>query len=242
MSAADETTDRRGRFGGWRSRATWVGAAVVALVALVLALTSGDDRGTPSPSTAASGTASPTASSSPSSDPSVSPTVPVETPGAQGPDEPVTPGEPAPDEPVTPPGEPGAARPTAVPVPIDAAAAPEPQVEVQLAKIEAVEGEANIPGEVGGPSLRITVVVRNATAAELDLTSAVVNLYFGPERSPAIELLEPGRRDLPQSVAPGGEVTGAFVFLVPVEARDDVVVEFDLSTDSTVLLFAGSVG
>lgn len=242
MSTADRPSGDKGRLGGLRSRWVWAGAAlVVAVVALVLGLTLG---GPGTPSTGADATASPSGSPAPSStadapEPSESPT----EPGGADPGE-ADPGEADPG--ATDPAEPGevaepGARPTAAPVPIDAPAEPEPQVEVQLTQIEAVEGVANIPGEVGGPSLRVTVSVRNATSSELVLTSAVVNLYHGSERSPAIELLEPGRRDLPASVAPGGEATGAFVFLVPVEARDEVVVEFDLSTESTVLLFSGAV-
>lgn len=231
----------QGRGLGPRQR-LWVGAGlVIAVVALVLALTLGDDPATPSaaPGSVAPSVA-PSATSSPSSTPDggTEPTASPSEPDDGGPGETAAPTDPAP--PVQP-GEPGALRPTAAPVPIDAPAAPAPQVEVQLVQIEAVEGVANIPGEVGGPSLRVTVRVRNATSAALDLTTAVVNLYHGAERSPAIELLEPGRQELPASVAPGGEATGAFIFRVPTDARDDVLVEFDLSTDATVLLFAGAV-
>ena len=242
MSTPDGPSGDQGRRAWLRSRRVWVGAALLtAVVALVLGLTLGDDPSTPSATSASA--ASPSAAPSPSAGPDAA--APSTSPS--GPNE-VEPGETAgdPTEPAAPAlpgeaGEPDAPRPTAEPVPIDAPAAPAPQVEVQLVQIEAVEGEANIPGEVGGPSLRVTVRVRNATAVPLDLTTAVMNIYHGAERSPTIELLEPGRQALPVSVAPGAEATGVYIFLVPMEARGDVLVEFDLSTDATVLLFEGSV-
>ncbi|HZL05761.1 MAG TPA: hypothetical protein VFE45_10150 [Coriobacteriia bacterium] len=219
MSSPSEqaATGRHGWFPGWRSPATWVVILLLVVLLVVLAVRwSVGDGGTAAP--ASLPTASPGASQRP--EPSVAPT---EEPQAGAP------------------GSPDVLRPTAAPVAIDEPAEPEPQVEVRLTSIEAVEGEANIPGEVGGPSLRVTVTIDNATSAALDLTSAVVNLYYGADRLPAIDLLEPGKVDFPGNVRAGETASGTFVFLIPVDERDDVTVEFDLSSDSTVLLFAGPV-
>ncbi len=219
MSSPSEqaATGRHGWFPGWRSPATWVVIVLLVVLLVVLAVRwSVGDGGTAAP--ASMPTASPGASQRP--EPSVAPT---EEPQAGAP------------------GSPDVLRPTAAPVAIDEPAEPEPQVEVRLTSIEAVEGEANIPGDVGGPSLRVTVTIDNATSAALDLTSAVVNLYYGADRLPAIDLLEPGKVDFPGNVRAGETASGTFVFLIPVDERDDVTVEFDLSSDSTVLLFAGPV-
>ena len=219
MSSPSEqaATGRRGWFPGWRSPATWVVILLLVVLLVVLAVRwSVGDGGTAAP--ASMPTASPGASQRP--EPSGGPT---EEPQAGAP------------------GSPDVLRPTAAPVAIDEPAEPEPQVEVRLTSIEPVEGEANIPGEVGGPSLRVTVTIDNATSAALDLTSAVVNLYYGADRLPAIDLLEPGKVDFPGNVRAGETASGTFVFLVPVDERDDVTVEFDLASDSTVVLFAGPV-
>lgn len=232
MSSPSEqaATGRHGWFPGWRSPATWVVILLVVLLVVLAVRWSVGDGGTAAP--ASMPTASPGASQRPepsgspvtSAEPSASPSVaPTEEPQAGAT------------------GSPDVLRPTAAPVAIDEPAEPEPQVEVRLTSIEAVEGEANIPGEVGGPSLRVTVTIDNATSAALDLTSAVVNLYYGADRLPAIDLLEPGKVDFPGNVRAGETASGTFVFLVPVDERDDVTVEFDLSSDSTVLLFAGPV-
>ena len=231
---------RRGWFPGWRSPVTWAALLVVLVAAIALwsLVGEGDVGAGPRPATASPGASeSPGPSARVTSEPSSSPA----TDGSAEPSADPSVAEPT-EEPRAPePGSPDVLRPTAAPVPIDEPAEPEPQVEVRLSSIEAVEGEANIPGEVGGPSLRVTVLIDNATSAALDLTSAVVNLYYGADRLPAIELLEPGKVDFPGSVPAGETASGTFVFLVPVDERDEVTVEFDLSSESTVLLFAGPV-
>ena len=229
---------------GWLRWAV-VGAALVVVVALVLILrpaagapdpgdgtTAGE--GTPGPSTTASPGVSPSPSAGEPTDPATATPEPSEPGVSAAPSEEGDPADPA--DPADP-----DARPTAAPVPLDEEAEPTAEVEVGVARIEAVQGEANVPGEVGGPSLRVTVSVVNGTASELALSSAVVNLYHGSDQAPAIELLEPGRSEFPATVGPGEEATGVFVFLVPEDRRDQVVIEFDLSADATVLLFSGPV-
>lgn len=219
----------------WRRPVVWVVAAVVVAVAVAVGV-----------GLARSG-ADPSAAPPASSDPSTQPTAePSEEPGEEPSGEPTEPaGTEEPGDGGTPAPEPGegepAPRPTADPVPLDEPAQPEASVSVVLDRVEEVEGEANLPGEVGGPSLRVTVTVENGTDAELDLTSAVVNLYHGADRAPAIPLLQPGHEDFPTSMAAGERASGVFVFNVPEDRRDDVLVEFDLSSGSTVVLFQGAV-
>jgi len=144
------------------------------------------------------------------------------------------------------PGMPGATpgpdgRPTAPPVALDAPAQPADGVTAQLVSIEPVTGEATLPGEVGGPSLRFTVSVANRSGPALDLSAAVVNAYSGDALSPATPLLKPGGQPFPGEVAAGGSVTGVFVFNVPPAERGHVRLEVDLAPDLTVVLFEGSV-
>lgn len=218
-----------------------VGVAVLGgLVWWAVAARGGAAAGQPSaPSTSPDGstgttTSSPTASASASA--SVDPTVPP--PDAAD--------DPTPAKPTTPVDENGTpvpgARPSAPPVDLSSPAAPAEGVRVDLASIEAVEGKGTIPGEVGGPALRVTVQVTNRTDAPIDLRGAVANLYYGPDRIPATTLLEPGARSLPDSVAPGASVTGVWVFNVPVADRDVVEIEVDLSADDQVVVFSGAVG
>jgi len=227
-SSTDAPQGRRTR---WFAN-PWVWApAVVVLVVLAVAVPQllGDDiTGQDAPAPGVSAGPGATATSTPTPTPGASDAAGDGASPSTAPEDTVAPTEPG-------------ARPTASPVDLEGPASPSPSVEVALTSIEAVTGEATIPGEVGGPSLRITVEVTNGTDAAIDLTSAVTNLYYGDDLTPAISLLEPGSLALPSTVAPGQRASGVSVFLVPVEARGLVTVEFDLSTDATVVLFVGSV-
>ncbi|MCV2395821.1 hypothetical protein OEB99_16015 [Actinotalea sp. M2MS4P-6] len=226
---------------------TWV--VVLALVAVVVVVGALSGRGTgDAAEPTATGSSTATSSTTDSAEPSAGATdtetaEPEVDPTTEAPD---AGDDPTPVEPTIPVDEneqpiPGA-RPSAPPVDLTDPAAPAQGLRVDLANMESVEGEATIPGEVGGPALRVTVQVTNRTDADVSLTSAVVNLYFGADQRPAVGLLEPGARDFPASVAPGASVTGVWVFNVPLDQRDQVLVEVDLSADDTVVLFSGAVG
>jgi hypothetical protein len=129
-------------------------------------------------------------------------------------------------------------RPTAPPVAITATAAPVKGVTAHLARIESVTGRAELPGEVGGPALRLTIQVDNDTRKAVDLSGLVVNLYLGRDAAPAVEL-STGARAMPASVAPGKSATGVWVFNVPADERELVAVEVDLATDAPVVVFRG---
>jgi len=123
---------------------------------------------------------------------------------------------------------------------IDAVAQLADSVTARVSSWEAVDGEAVQPGEKAGPALRVTVEVANGTAAPLDLRAAVVNLSYGPERTPATALSQPGGSPLPHAVEPGATADGAFVFAVPADARGDVHLELDVRAVGPVVVFAGS--
>ncbi|MBO9553273.1 hypothetical protein [Cellulomonas sp.] len=231
---SDETVPTPGR-PAW---VLWTGAGVL-VVAVVLAVVllvrgSGDEAaGAPSPSassTASDASPSTSASAAPSSSSSSEPQPSTTEPG----DAQAQPGMPG-----ATPGPDG--RPTAPPVALDAQAQPADGVTAHLVSIEPVTGEATLPGEVGGPSLRFTVSVANRSGPALDLSAAVVNAYSGDALSPATPLLKPGGQPFPGEVAAGGSVTGVFVFNVPPAERGHVRLEVDLAPDLTVVLFEGSV-
>ncbi|MBF0688973.1 MAG: hypothetical protein IR158_14555 [Cellulomonas sp.] len=215
------------------SRARWWVVAVVALVVVAVGLTlalagsrgAGREGGAvaaPTPSaTPTRAVAGATAlADDPSGAGSVDDTAPSADPPAEG----------APAD--------GAAVPT-VTVPIDAVAELAEAVTARLSAVDAVDGEAVQPGEVGGPALRVKVELVNGSAAPLDLRGAVVNLYHGPQQTPATTLTEPGGSPLPHGLEAGATATGAFVFAVPADARDDLRVELDVRAVGPVVLFAG---
>jgi hypothetical protein len=131
------------------------------------------------------------------------------------------------------------ARETLDPAPFGAVATPGPGVTVTVRSVEDVTGEANVPGEVGGPALRFTVELTNGTGEVLDLRTVVVNAYYGPDRTPATQLLEPGGRAFESEVGADDAARGVFVFSVPPGSQDRVELEIDPGVGAAIVIFAG---
>jgi hypothetical protein len=131
-------------------------------------------------------------------------------------------------------------RETLEPRPFDAAATPEPGVTVRVPKVEEVTGEANVPGEVGGPSLRFAVELTNDTGKTLDLRTVIVNAYYGPDRTPAAPLLKPGGKAFEAEAGADDSARGVFVFNIPTEFQDDVELEVDPGIGKPIIIFTGA--
>jgi len=110
----------------------------------------------------------------------------------------------------------------------------------KVTKMEAVEGKANGPGEVAGPSVRFTITITNTTGKTVALSNTVVNAYYGPDSSPALELEQPGGKAFPASVKSGSAATGIFVFNIPTASRSKVEVSVDTSVNNPVVAFRGA--
>ncbi|MEN0128931.1 MAG: hypothetical protein AAGC49_05775 [Brevundimonas sp.] len=190
------------------------------------------------PSASPTAAASATPSAGPSPDASATPTTkPSDNPGPKPSDRP---SQAAPTKIATPSPTPRDDGREQVEVPIDDGAVPAKDVTAFVSRIESVTGEAALPGEVGGPSLRVTVVVQNDTGKTLDTSTAVINLYYGKDRTPAVSLLEPGAVAFPAEVRDGRAAEAKAVFNVPVDQRDDIGIELDLGVGHTVVLFTGA--
>ena len=237
MTGRDSGSTRRpdGTTARPRRRLLVLGAAavLVALVALAALLTGGGDEdgaaaappgaassGSSSAPGSASATAEPTASTAP--DETVPPPPPTPTP--TGPTEDV-------DEP--PPSLPE--------VPLEAPAEVGNGIVATIASVEEIDGTAVGPGNIAGPALRITVRIENGTGEAVSLDGVAVNLYSGPERTPASPLDDPSRAPFSGTVEPGEAGEGVYVFSVPADVRDQVTVEVGYQAGAPLLLFTGAV-
>lgn len=133
-------------------------------------------------------------------------------------------------------------RTTLPPVGIDDSATGADGVQIRIAQIESVTGEAVLPGEIGGPALRITVEVRNDSDATIDMRTATVTAAYGDPLQPANPISKPEGKAFENEASPGQAVTGVFVFEVPAEQRGHVRVDVDLSVDQPIIAFEGAVG
>ncbi|CAB4543988.1 MAG: hypothetical protein F2534_02560 [Actinobacteria bacterium] len=112
---------------------------------------------------------------------------------------------------------------TVVPAPavsIDDIAETSTGMSFRIESLEPVDGEANGPGEIAAPSVRVTIVATNGGTAPVLLETVVVDLRSGTDQVPAPPLSGPGGVRFSGSLAPGASATGVYVFDVPVDRRD----------------------
>jgi hypothetical protein len=206
---------------------TTVGVVAVLLVVVVAVLLtrSGGSGATPGSGQTYNGSAPPTAGAS--AKPSQEVTTPV--PSASIPKPTAT------------------GKPTVVPTqststtsaPLDDTATPASGIEVQVSDVESVQGVAQGPGEIAGPAVRVSVEVKNKSDEEVAMDLALVNVYYGSDKTPATALSGPGLAPLTGSIPPGKSATGAYVFSVPEDEREQLTVEFSYSTDAPTVIFSG---
>ena len=125
-------------------------------------------------------------------------------------------------------------------VPLDKKAKSGKDVTVRVLKFEDVKGKAQGPGEIAGPALRVTVEVINGSTERLPMDLALVNLYYGKDKTPASGLSGPGAKPLIKPVAAGTSASGRYVFGVPKSEQDQLTVEFSYTTDAPTVVFSGS--
>ncbi|CAO1654268.1 DUF4352 domain-containing protein [Salinibacterium sp. NYA9b] len=135
----------------------------------------------------------------------------------------------------------GPAVPDVTPVPIEEPADVTPGLVAKVTKVEEVDGTARGPGEVAGPSLRVTVTMTNSTSSVVSLRTTVISCYFGADRTPAPELREPGGSPLPASLAANSAIDGVYIFTVPADQRGNVTLLVDYSVDVQPVVFQGDI-
>ncbi len=127
------------------------------------------------------------------------------------------------------------------PVPLDETAQFGDQVSAELVDLVAVEAEGQVPGEVSGPALRVTVRLINGTSQPLALDAVTVFLYFGPDLTPAPQIGDDDGDVFRGSLPPGDSAQASYTFSVAENERDDISVTVSHSPTSTTVVFSGAV-
>jgi hypothetical protein len=198
----------------------FVAAIVIAVVTVVaIGMASSGNQASPSASSAPRASHGAGSTGSPTPKPSAGTDAPA--PGTSAPEEP----------PIV----------VADSIPLTATAEPDPGVTVAVGTFESVQGEAQLAGDVAGPAIRFTVSITNGTTAPVSLSTALVNVYYGSDQSPASELQKPGGVPLPPEVAAGATATGTFVFTVPEGERNNVLITVDYRVGDPVIAFQGAI-
>lgn len=218
---------------GRRLRLAVATLLAVALAVVLLVLTGGDDD-RPGGVPAASPTSSAGDPVPPAPATEAAPTSPVSPSGGATP----TGGTPAPEvavEPIVadelPPSLPA--------VGLDRTADAGDGVTATIEAIEAIEGTGTGPGNVAGPALRVTVRIENRSTDPLDLSGVTVGLDTGEERTPAAPLGDPSTAPFGGTLAPDDAAEGVYVFTVPADDRDLVVVSVGYEPGAPYIVFTG---
>ncbi|MCB0998324.1 MAG: hypothetical protein KDB40_03425 [Acidimicrobiales bacterium] len=128
---------------------------------------------------------------------------------------------------------------TQPPVSIDDVADAGTGMQFRLERLEAVQGEANGPGEIAGPAVRVTVVATNDSNAAVLVEGLVVDLVYGPDQTSAAPLSGPGVVRFAGEIAPRASQTGVYVFDVPVDQRAEVSVVVSYLASVSPVVFTG---
>lgn len=210
-------------------RTALIGAAgaVGLVVVLVVVLLLNQDDSTPQ-----SGVPTP-AATTPSYNPTATPTpTPAKTSGSP------TPTSAGPTSKPTP-GPTATTRPKKQTVAIDATAPLGGGTTAEVTNIKAVDGKAELPGEVGGPAISVTFKV-TAGAKAIDFDQTVVNAYYGADNTPAVALTT-GTTSLTGVLAAGDSASGTYVFRMPKSQLNRVSIELDFALTAPVTVFRGAV-
>lgn len=114
-----------------------------------------------------------------------------------------------------------------------------PNLFATVTKIEPVTLEAHGIGETSGPGVVVTLQLRNATAAPVDLTGLAINAHSGAA-VPAPPNGGPPAQPLTGSLAPGATATGKYAFRVPSSQVDTVKIDIQDSAAPNVVIVEAS--
>jgi hypothetical protein len=110
----------------------------------------------------------------------------------------------------------------------------------KITAIRSVHATAKQPGEIAGPALAITLRLDNGSSKAIDLANAIVNLYYGPAKTPGNPMSTAPNRPFRSTLAAGHAATAIYVFTVPTARQQGVLtVEMSYSPTAPVVVFRG---
>ena len=112
-------------------------------------------------------------------------------------------------------------------------------VVVRITDVKAIKAKAQLPGEVAGPAVALTLQVRNGSRQPVDLGSVVVTLLDSDD-APGIEMSAKPADPLSGTLKAGKTTSGTYVFTVGQQRRNPIKVNVTLAGAAPVLLFTGN--
>lgn len=205
---------------------------------------SADSTGSPTES-APEGSAAPTPTEASSTEPAAGDqqSAPA-TSGAEPSDEPAAPADVDPaevEEPATTDAELAAIeQPVSEPVTLEEPSAVAKGITATVSSMEAIDAEAFGIGEIAGPALRFVITVENTTGEAVSLSNSVVNVEYGPDSLPAVQLTGSGATEFPATVDAGESAATTLVFSIPANERDSIRILLNVEASSPIAAFVGA--
>jgi hypothetical protein len=113
-------------------------------------------------------------------------------------------------------------------------------VTASLAKLERITTTAELPGEIAGPGVAVTVRLVNDSSAAVDLGLVVVDLQDAGG-TPAIPMSTSPAAPFGGSLAPGATADGVYVFTLPPSYAGPATVSVSYTVDAPIVVFAGDL-
>jgi hypothetical protein len=110
---------------------------------------------------------------------------------------------------------------------------------VRITSAKAITAKAQLPGEVAGPAVALTVLVKNTSRRSLDIGTVVVSLTDSAG-APGNEMSAKPADPLRGTLKAGRTATGVYVFTVGKTRRNPVSVSVTLTGEAPVLIFKGN--
>ncbi len=111
---------------------------------------------------------------------------------------------------------------------------------VEISKAETANVVAALPGELGGPSVILTLEFSNSSGTPIDLNRTTVDLSFG-DGVPGVPMTTPPSNPVVGSLAPDTSAFGNYVFSVPEDQLSRIVVTVKYSADAPTAVLEGSL-
>jgi hypothetical protein len=112
-------------------------------------------------------------------------------------------------------------------------------VTVRITAAKAITAKAQLPGEVAGPAVALTLVVHNGSPKPIDLGAVVVTL-LDSDNAPGNEMSAKPAKPIKGILKSGKSATGVYVFTVGKKRRNPISVDVTLTGEAPVLVFKGN--
>jgi hypothetical protein len=129
---------------------------------------------------------------------------------------------------------------TKKPVKLDKPSSTGQGVTVRITAAKAIVAKAQLPGEVAGPGVALTLVVHNGSPKPVDLGAVVVTL-LDSANAPGDEMSAKPAKPISGILQSGKSATGVYVFTVGRSRRNPISVDVTLTGEAPVLVFKGDV-